>query len=114
MTVDLTTARPDRYDLDVGALGWLDVGRDGHCVVPSAAKPRTVLAVLAVRAGHVVPVRDLLDELWGHGRPDSAVTTLQTYVLQLRDLIAALPALGGRRGEAKRVLSHESGGYRLR
>src|SRR6476659_8331291 len=112
MTVTRTEDGP--YDLDVGVLGWLDVGHDGLCVVPSAAKPRTVLAVLAARAGRTVPVRVLLQELWDHGLPDSAVTTLQTYVLQLRGLIATLPALEGRREAAKQVLAHERGGYRLR
>ncbi|MFL6136225.1 MAG: BTAD domain-containing putative transcriptional regulator [Frankiaceae bacterium] len=112
--MELPRTETGRHDLDVAVLGWLDVGRDGHSVVPSAAKPRTVLAVLAARTGRTVPVRALLEELWGEEPPGSAVTTLQTYVLQIRGLIAELPGLAGHRGEAKQVLRHEPGGYRLR
>lgn len=99
--------------VNVSILGCLDVSQDGHCVVPSAAKPKVLLGVLAVRTDRVVPVRTLLEELWGQQPPGRAVTTLQTYVLQIRNLIAELPALGGRRDEAKQILAHEVGGYRL-
>ena len=99
--------------IDVSILGCLDVGGAGCSIVPSAAKPKTVLAALAVRAPAVVPVSALLEELWGMHPPSSAVTTLQTYVLQIRNLIAALPESGREREHAKRVLSHQSGGYRL-
>jgi len=98
--------------MDVSILGCLEVGRGGRSIVPSAAKPKTVLAVLAVRAPAVVAVSTLLEELWEVHPPSTAVTALQTYVLQIRNLIAALPELGHRE-EAKQVLSHQDGGYRL-
>ena len=54
---------------------------------PSAAKVRTVLATLLVRAGVVVPVDTLLDELWPREQPKTAVTTLHVYISQLRKLL---------------------------
>ncbi|MEU8953724.1 AfsR/SARP family transcriptional regulator [Streptomyces sp. NPDC048518] len=74
--------------MDIGVLGGLVVRVGGNSVVPSAPKPRQVLAVLALRVGQLVPVSVLVEELWGSAPPRSARTTLQTYVLQLRELIA--------------------------
>lgn len=84
----------------------------GVGVLPAAAKPRQVMALLAVRAGQVVTVPVLTGELWGEALPRSAVTTLQTYVLQLRRRISA--ALGDEGGAAAReLLATVHGGYRL-
>lgn len=54
---------------------------------PSAAKPRALLATLLVRAGEVVPVHSLIDELWATDPPRTATTTLQVYVSQLRKVL---------------------------
>jgi DNA-binding SARP family transcriptional activator len=102
--------------VDIGVLGALSVTENGASVTPTAPKPRQVLALLAVRAGQVVPVSALTEELWGDRPPRSARTTLQTYVLQLRELITA--ALGQESGPdartvAKDVLVTEPGGYLL-
>lgn len=98
--------------MDIAVLGALDVRLLGAGVIPSAPKPRQVLALLALRADHVVPVDMLVEELWDTTPPRSARTTLQTYVLQLRDLIAgALPADDPR--TAKDVLCTSHGGYLL-
>ncbi|MGW7264508.1 AfsR/SARP family transcriptional regulator [Streptomyces sp. NPDC054842] len=74
--------------MDIGVLGSLDVRVNGVSVAPSAPKPRQVLALLALHADRVVPVASLIEELWAGQPPRSARTTLQTYVLQLRELIA--------------------------
>jgi SARP family transcriptional regulator, regulator of embCAB operon len=98
--------------MDVKVLGPLEARENGRCVMPSAAKPRQVLALLALRAGHVVPVPTIIEELWGENPPRSALTTLQTYIMQLRRLIAA--ALGDDAGlSAKDVLHTRFGGYQL-
>ncbi|MBT2493438.1 AfsR/SARP family transcriptional regulator [Streptomyces sp. ISL-96] len=79
--------------MDIQALGALAVRENGVSITPTAPKPRQVLALLAVHADQVVPVSALIEELWADRPPRSARTTLQTYVLQLRELItAALPA----------------------
>ena len=98
--------------MDVKVLGPLSIEEQGTSIVPSASKPRQVLALLALRADRVVTVPTLVEELWGAEVPRSAATTLQTYVLQLRRLISgALAAEPGR--AAKDVLVTKHGGYLL-
>lgn len=97
--------------MQIRVLGSLNVTERGMSVVPSAGKPRQVLALLALRNGHTISVPTLMEEIWGDAIPRSATTTLQTYILQLRQQLArSLPA-GGR--TAKEVLSTSFGGYRL-
>jgi DNA-binding SARP family transcriptional activator len=99
--------------MDIAVLGALDVREHGVSVTPTAPKPRQVLALLALHADQVVPVAALTEELWDGMPPRSARTTLQTYILQLRDLIAAaLPPGDDQRG-AKDVLVTSPGGYLL-
>ncbi|MFE3140641.1 BTAD domain-containing putative transcriptional regulator [Streptomyces scopuliridis] len=78
-------------------------------------KPRKALALLALHPDQVISVSALVEELWGASPPRSVQTTLQTYILQLRNLIA--PTVGhdpdGLPRDAKSVLVTESGGYLL-
>ncbi|WP_329564303.1 AfsR/SARP family transcriptional regulator [Kitasatospora sp. NBC_01266] len=98
----------------IGVLGPLEVTVLGTSVVPSAPKPRNVLALLAVRAGQVVPVPVILEELWDGHPPPSALSTLQTYILQLRRLlVAALAGTADPDGGAKDLLRTAFGGYQL-
>lgn len=103
--------------MDIGVLGALAVRQNGISITPTAPKPRQVLALLALHADKVVPVSVLTEELWAGTPPRSARTTLQTYVLQLRELIAAALEDGGASGEeqlsAKDVLVTSPGGYML-
>ncbi|NUR89443.1 MAG: AfsR/SARP family transcriptional regulator, partial [Nonomuraea sp.] len=52
-----------------------------------------VLALLLLRLNHVVPTSDLVDELWGQEPPNSAMTTLQSYIYRLRQLIRDDPSI---------------------
>ncbi|MBE4741613.1 MULTISPECIES: AfsR/SARP family transcriptional regulator [Streptomyces] len=100
--------------MDIEVLGALSVRENGVSVVPTAPKPRQVLALLALNADQVVSVATLIEELWGETPPRSARTTLQTYVLQLRELIAeALAHDENERCTAKDILTTVPGGYRL-
>ncbi|MFG2359081.1 BTAD domain-containing putative transcriptional regulator [Streptomyces sp. NPDC048521] len=100
--------------MDINVLGPLSVRENGVSVVPTAPKPRQVLALLALHADQVVSVSALVEELWGGKPPRSARTTLQTYVLQLRELIAEALAHGANeRCTAKDILATVPGGYRL-
>ncbi|MBW8795092.1 MAG: AfsR/SARP family transcriptional regulator [Streptomyces sp.] len=102
--------------MDIRILGTLDVRENGVSVVPTAPKPRQVLAVLALHADQAVTVGTLSEELWGRRPPRSARPTLQTYVMHLRDLIApALRGAGDGAGArtAKEVLRTVPGGYLL-
>ncbi|MFD9393239.1 BTAD domain-containing putative transcriptional regulator [Streptomyces sp. NPDC060000] len=103
--------------MNIELLGTLDVRENGVSITPTAPKPRQVLALLALHADQVVSVAALTEELWGGVPPRSARTTLQTYVLQLRELIAAALEQGrpegGKRRTAKHVLATLPGGYLL-
>ncbi|WP_026178821.1 AfsR/SARP family transcriptional regulator [Streptomyces hokutonensis] len=93
-------------------LGPLAVEYNGRSIVPTAGKPRQILALLALRPGRAVPVDTLIEEVWGDSVPRSASTTLQTYILQLRRKIGE--ALDGDGDVSPRdVLSTSYGGYRL-
>lgn len=96
-------------------------------IVPSAAKPRQILALLALRAGGIVTAATLMEELWGDQSPRSAPTTVQTYILKLRRLLeqaltsgddVPYTSAGGRPAgadhmHAKEVLVTRHGGYQL-
>ncbi|WP_066955592.1 AfsR/SARP family transcriptional regulator [Streptomyces lushanensis] len=105
--------------MDIDVLGALAVRENGRSITPTAPKPRQVLALLSLHADQVVPVSALIEELWAGEPPRSARTTLQTYVLQLRSLIAAALKHGAQEGQegtartAKDVLVTLPGGYRL-
>lgn len=99
--------------MESGVLGPLRLCYEAQNIAPSAPKQRTVLATLLVHADQAVPVRSLLRELWDERPPASALTTLQTYVLNLRRLIAE--HTGMTTGDvAQDVLVTNSGGYMLR
>ncbi|MDR6980672.1 DNA-binding SARP family transcriptional activator [Streptomyces sp. 3330] len=98
-------------------MGTLEITLNGAAVMPTAPKPRQLLALLALHAGRVVPVASLTEELWGDRPPRTARTILQTYVLQLRELITAALGKGqqddGAARTAKDVLVTAPGGYLL-
>ncbi|MCC2274755.1 AfsR/SARP family transcriptional regulator [Streptomyces sp. ET3-23] len=105
--------------MEIAVLGPLTASQSHTSIVPTAGKPRQILALLALHAGRMVTVPTLMEEIWGEDMPRSASTTLQTYILQLRRKIAtALSADaarqdGGGQREAKDVLTTWYGGYRL-
>lgn len=72
---------------EINVLGTLEVSIDGRSVVPNASKPRQLLAMLAMNVGKLVTSSWLKEELWASNAPRSATSTLQTYVLHLRNLI---------------------------
>ena len=85
-----------------GILGPFEVADDeGRELALGGRKQRSVLAILLLRAGEVVPSDRLIDELWGERAPATAAKTLQVYVSNLRK------ALGDG------VLVTRSGGYVL-
>lgn len=98
---------------EINVLGPLKVLVNGVSVVPTAGKPRQLLAMLAINAGRVMTISALIDELWGSNAPRSASGTLQTYILHVRKLIrAALPP--DERGEALKLLAVTPTGYVMR
>lgn len=75
--------------MSVQLLGPFTAWMGQRAVTPSAAKQSQILALLALNAGRVVTVATLAEELWGDAPPRSSATTLQTYVLHLRNRLAA-------------------------
>jgi DNA-binding SARP family transcriptional activator len=70
--------------VEYAVLGPLEVRSDGRSISIGRGKQRSLLAVLALDAGRVVPVERLIDELWGDAPPPTATTALQVYVSKLR------------------------------
>jgi DNA-binding SARP family transcriptional activator len=69
-------------------LGPLEVWSDGQRVPVTAAKQRTLLATLLLRAGRVVAADELIDGLWDERPPTTARKTLHNYVHRLRAVLA--------------------------
>jgi len=81
--------------------------------VPSAPKPRQVLALMLLNANSTLPTSEFVRELWDDKPPASAMTTLQTYVMQLRSGLSV--ALGVSRAQVARdVLVTTPVGYVFR
>jgi DNA-binding SARP family transcriptional activator len=99
--------------MEIRVLGPLSVTCGGVSAIPTAPKPRSVLALLLLRANQTVPVPDLIHELWGNEPPTSALTTLQTYILQLRKRFAGALAIPSS-AVATSILVTVPGGYQLR
>ena len=68
----------------IGLLGSLQVRVDGAAVAVPAARQRALLAVLAVRAGELVPTDELAEIVWDGKPPDRAAATIRNYVKRLR------------------------------
>jgi SARP family transcriptional regulator, regulator of embCAB operon len=98
--------------VQINILGPLEAIVGGESIVPSATKPRKVLALLIANANHVVQISKLKFEIWDDNPPVSASTTLQTYVLQLRKLIGN--AVRDCPTEAKDILVTRPNGYMFR
>jgi DNA-binding SARP family transcriptional activator/basic membrane lipoprotein Med (substrate-binding protein (PBP1-ABC) superfamily) len=81
-------------------LGPLEASIGGEAVTLGGAKQRAVLAALLLRAGEVVSVERLVEEVWGDEPPPSAAHTLESYVSRLRQLF---------NGHGPRVLRRGSG-----
>jgi SARP family transcriptional regulator, regulator of embCAB operon len=94
-------------------LGPLVVDVDGQDITPSAQHLKRVFTILALSANQYVSVNTLVRELWGDGdRPPSALTTVQTYILNLRKLIANAMGITAR-DLAKSILLTQRHGYSL-
>jgi DNA-binding SARP family transcriptional activator len=98
--------------VESGVLGSLFVRVGGRSHAPSAHKLRCLLAMLVLHASQVVSVPSLMRELWVDGPPASGITTLQTYVLNLRKWLAATADTTAER-IAREVLVTHTGGYSL-
>ena len=97
----------ESHPLHLGLLGPFEVTLDGRPVGPAGGRRRSLLAVLALEAGAVVPVPTIIDRVWGEDAPTSAANLVQTYVSTWRK------ALGGAGAGATALLATVGSGYRL-
>jgi predicted ATPase/DNA-binding SARP family transcriptional activator len=87
----------------VGLLGGLEVlDESGRVVVVAGTKQRSLLAMLALRAGRVVPTDQLVEGLWGEDPPPGVRNGLQALASKLRRSL----------GSTELVAMH-GGGYAL-
>ena len=96
---------------EFNVLGPMQACINGTSIVPTAPKQRQVLALLALNAGRVVTVPSIIEEIWGDHPPRTPLSSLQTYVLNLRRKIDR--ALAGDPLTSKEVLVTGPGGYTL-
>lgn len=87
--------------VEIKVLGPTQVLRDSEPVDIGGPTQRRLLASLVAQADEVVPVRALLEDLWGDDPPPSGPASIQSYVSRLRR------ALG------TEVIETTSPGYRL-
>lgn len=81
----------DGGQLAFGMLGPLQVpDSNGHIAedVIHAAKHRILISVLLIRRNQSVPIRSLIDEIWGDEPPGTAENLVRQYVSQLRRKLA--------------------------
>lgn len=71
-------------------LGALEVAADGRVAELGPPKQRALLAILVLHANEVVPVDQLIDELWGEQPPRQAGHAIQVYVSGLREALGPL------------------------
>ena len=102
--------RSVRGRLFFAVLGAFQVDLNGQAAPLGPRLQRTLLAILVVEAGHVVPAERLVDLLWRDEPPGAATASLQAYISQLRRVLEP-----GRPARAPaQVLVTQDPGYVLR
>ncbi len=90
-------------------LGQVEARRDGERVELGGRKQRAALASLLVRAGRVVSLDQIVDDLWPEHPPARAAATVQVFVSNLRRALEPDRV----RGAPGTVLVTASRGYQL-
>jgi DNA-binding SARP family transcriptional activator/basic membrane lipoprotein Med (substrate-binding protein (PBP1-ABC) superfamily) len=73
--------------LELRILGPLELRSGASLLEVGGGKQRTLLATLLLRAGDIVGVETLVEELWGDRPPPSALHSLEVYVSRIRQLL---------------------------
>ena len=94
--------------MEVRLLGPLVVIDDGGGVVDvRGAKPKALLALLALRAGEAVSTTRIVEELWGDRENRDPLNAVQVLVSKLRR------AMGPLCGDGRQLIATTGSGYRL-
>ncbi len=72
---------------EIRLLGAVEVWADGVELDIGSAKPRMVLAALAVAPGNAVPIEVIADRVWGLRPPKQPAATLYPYLSLLRNAL---------------------------
>jgi peptide/nickel transport system substrate-binding protein len=91
--------------VDIKLLGPTELTVDGAPRTLGGPRQRAVLVDLALHAGRVVTMSELVEDLWGGSPPASAGHTIETYVSRLRRVLQAEGGAG--------VLVTAGSGYQL-
>ncbi|MCW3842487.1 AfsR/SARP family transcriptional regulator [Micromonospora yasonensis] len=78
--------------MEYGVLGALEVLDERVPVTPTAPKLQSIFAILLVNHNRTVSRDVMINELWPSRPPATATMTLNTYVCQLRKLLAQGPS----------------------
>jgi ABC-type transport system substrate-binding protein/DNA-binding SARP family transcriptional activator len=95
--------------LDLRILGPLEAWRGEQRLGLGGGRQRSVLACLLLSVGHDVPTDRIVDSVWGERPPNGVLSTLQTYVFHLREVLEPPRA----RGDAPSVIVTVPNGYRF-
>ncbi|MFE3095031.1 BTAD domain-containing putative transcriptional regulator [Streptomyces sp. NPDC059248] len=98
--------------MEFSVLGPLRMHERGVSYTPTAPKQRQLLALLLLNANEVVSTGTCIEELWEDAPPNSALSTLQSYILQLRRSLRRVPRIGSLQA-ARGILETRDGGYLL-
>ncbi|MEH3139528.1 MAG: BTAD domain-containing putative transcriptional regulator [Mycobacterium kyogaense] len=90
-------------------LGALTVTVDGVERPVAGSRAATILAMLVIHVNRRVSVEALLDATWGEGATGASVSTLESHVWRLRQLLEPHRA----QRQPPTVLLNENNGYRL-
>src|SRR5690349_13106377 len=74
--------------MEIHLLGLVEAAHDGHALSLGGAKPRGLLAMLALHANAPVSADRLIAGLWGDEPPATASKLVQLHVSQLRKQLA--------------------------
>lgn len=90
------------HHVEVNLLGPIEVWVDGDERAPAGRIRRSILGLLALRAGRVVDAETLIDGVWNGSPPSTARASLQMHISQIRRSVAV-----------DGLISTDDGGYRL-
>ena len=100
--------------MDFRILGPLEVDCEGRALPLGGRQQRELLALLLLHANEVVPVDEIIDELWPEAPPPSATKSIHALVSRLRRVLEG-PSVTQNDGEGENgALLTRAHGYLLR